>query len=153
MALFNKLHGPGLFDFLEFDRMRNQMDNIWKAMRGGVHHIRENYTGVFPLINISEDDDTLFFTAELPGIKVEDLELIIKGDALSLKGEKKIESRPEEVHFYRRERAEGVFRRSLTLPYRVDPDKAEAVFKNGVLTITIPKAPEAKGWQVSVKTE
>jgi HSP20 family protein len=153
MTVFRGFPGSGLLDIFEFDRMRNQMDTFLKAMRGGIGRFRENYTGVFPLINITEDDDNLIFAAELPGIKAEDLEITIKGDVLSLKGEKKVSSRPEDAHFYRRERAAGIFRRSLNLSTRVDPDRSEAVFKNGVLTITIPKAPEAKGKQVEIKSE
>ncbi|MDR3155104.1 MAG: Hsp20/alpha crystallin family protein [Deltaproteobacteria bacterium] len=154
MTFFRRVHGPAWLDFLEFNRMRNQMEHAWKTLRGGVDRIRDTYSaGVFPLINVSEDEDSLTLTAELPGVKVEDLEITIKGETLTLKGEKKIPDRPKEANFFRKERVEGTFSRSLTLPVRVAIDKAAASVKNGILTVALPKAAEAKAHQVAVKSE
>jgi HSP20 family protein len=153
MAFLRRIHRPEFLDFLEFDRMRSQMDRIWKAFHGKVERFKDGYAGVFPLINIHEADDTVTLTAELPGVKVEDLEITIKNDTLSLKGEKKVEDRPEEANFFRQERIFGVFRRSIELPSKIDSDKAEAKVKNGILIITLPKSAEAKAHQVSVKSE
>ncbi|MDR2461402.1 MAG: Hsp20/alpha crystallin family protein [Deltaproteobacteria bacterium] len=153
MTIFRKVQGPGFWDFLEFNRMRNQMDKLWKAAVGKVERFKDGYAGVFPLINIHETDDNITLTAELPGVKVEDLELSIKSDTLSLKGEKKVDERPAEANFFRQERIFGSFRRSITLPAKIDPDKAEAKLKNGIIIITLPKAAEAKAHQVSIKSE
>ncbi|MDR1041217.1 MAG: Hsp20/alpha crystallin family protein [Deltaproteobacteria bacterium] len=154
MTFLRRVHGQALLDFLEFNRMRNQMEHAWKALRGGVDRIRDSYSaGVFPLINVTEDDDSITLTAELPGVKVEDLELSIKSDTLTLKGEKKIDERPKEANFFRKERVVGTFSRSLSLPVRIDPDKSTALLKNGILTVALPKSAEARAHQVSVKSE
>jgi HSP20 family protein len=153
MTIFRRIHGPSL-DFLEFNRMRNQMEHIWKTLRGGVDRIKDTYSaGVFPLINVSEDDESLTLTAELPGVKVEDLDLTIKSDTLTLKGEKKITERPQEANFFRKERVNGKFSRSFSLPVRIDPEKSGASLKNGILTVVLPKSAEARAHQLSVKTE
>jgi HSP20 family protein len=154
MTFLRRVHGPALLDFLEFNRMRNQMENAWRSLRGGIDRVKESYSaGVFPLINVTEDDDSITLTAELPGVKVDDLEITIKSDTLTLKGEKKIAERPKEANFFRKERVEGTFSRSLSLPVRVDPDKSTASIKNGILTVALPKAAEARSHQVAVKTE
>jgi HSP20 family protein len=152
--LFRRIHGPALLDFLEFSRMRNQMDNAWRTLRGGVDRLRDSYSpGVFPLINVTEDDNAITLTAELPGVKVEELELSIKSDTLTLKGEKKIAERPQEANFFRKERVEGKFSRSFSLPVRIDPEKSTASLKNGILTVVLPKSAESRAHQVSVKAE
>ncbi|MDR1080564.1 MAG: Hsp20/alpha crystallin family protein [Deltaproteobacteria bacterium] len=154
MTFLRRVHGPALLDFLEFNRMRNQMEHAWKALRGGVDRIRDSYSaGVFPLINVTEDDESLTLVAELPGVRVEDLDLSIKSDTLTLKGEKKIPERPKEANFFRKERVEGTFSRSLTLPVRIDPEKSSASLRNGILTVQLPKSAESRAHQVSVKTE
>jgi HSP20 family protein len=153
MTIFRRIHTPAFLDFLEFNRMRNQMENIWGSLRGKVEHFKDNYANVFPLLNVYESDDCVTLTAELPGVKAEDLEISIKSDTLTLAGEKKINERPQDANFFRQERISGSFRRSLTLPAKVDPEKAEAKFKNGIITVTLPKAAEAKAHSVSVKTD
>ncbi|MDR2405347.1 MAG: Hsp20/alpha crystallin family protein [Deltaproteobacteria bacterium] len=139
--------------FLEFSMLRNHMDKALQSMRGGFEHLRENFTGVFPLINVGEDDDHVVISAELPGVKSEDLDISVKNDTLTIKGEKKVGPHPQDANFYRRERHEGVFSRILTLPAKVEPENVEAVFKNGILTVTFPKAAEAKSRQITIKNE
>jgi HSP20 family protein len=73
--------------FVELEKMRNHMETIYNALAGGVSQIRRNYTGVFPLVNLSEDDDHLYLTAELPGAAPDKLEVSVKGETLSLRGE------------------------------------------------------------------
>jgi HSP20 family protein len=153
MTIFRRIHGPAFLDFLEFNRMRNQMEHVWDTVRGKFNAYREGYAGVYPLINIYENEDNLTLTAELPGVKVEDLEITIKNDTLTLAGEKKVLERPETANFFRQERIAGKFGRSLTLPVKVDAEASEAKIKNGILTILLPKAAEAKARQVSIKSE
>jgi HSP20 family protein len=151
MAIF-RLRGPGLGSpFAELERMRNYMESAYSALANGVGQLRRNYTGVFPLVNLAEDEDRLFVTAELPGIDPESLELTIKGDTLALKGTKRTGVEGAEVNYHRREREGGTFRRSLTLPVKVQADAVEAGFKNGILTVTLPKAAEARAHQITVK--
>ena len=136
----------------ELERMRSYMESAYGALANGVGQLRRNYTGVFPLVNLAEDDDNLYVTAELPGVDPASLDVSIKSDTLSLKGLKRTDVEGAEVNYHRRERDGGSFRRSLTLPVKVVSDAAEAGFKNGVLTVKLPKASEAKAHQIDVKS-
>jgi len=90
-----------------------------------------------PAVDVSENDSTITIHAELPGVKPEDLKINITKDSLSIVGEKKYEKKDEKQH--RIERSFGRFTRSWSLPENVDADKAEARFKDGVMTISLPK--------------
>ncbi|MDR2442610.1 MAG: Hsp20/alpha crystallin family protein [Deltaproteobacteria bacterium] len=144
--------GPGGSPFVELERMRNYMENAYSALASGVNQLRRNYTGVFPLINLAEDDEKLYLTAELPGIDSETLELSVKNDTLTIKGSKRAEPSVGEVNYHRREREPGSFRRSLTIPTKIDSEAVEANFKNGILTVTMPKAAEARARQITIKS-
>jgi HSP20 family protein len=132
--------------------MRNYMESAYSALANGVGQLRRDYTGVFPLVNLAEDDDSLYLTAELPGVDPASLDLSIKSDTLTLKGSKRTDVEGGEVNYHRRERAGGSFRRSLTLPVKIQAEAVEAGFKNGVLTVRLPKAAEARAHQISVKS-
>ncbi|MDR0549685.1 MAG: Hsp20/alpha crystallin family protein [Deltaproteobacteria bacterium] len=139
--------------FWELEKMRGHMENVYNALAGGLSQFRKNYTGVFPLVNVLEDDQNLFVVAELPGIAADKLEIAVKGDTLTLKGAKTLDKAEEGVNYHRREREAGSFSRSLTLPIKIKADEVAAVFKNGVLTITLPKAAEARAHQIKVNAE
>jgi HSP20 family protein len=150
MTIF-RWRGPGLPNhFFELERMRNYMENVYNTLANGVSHIRRNYTGVFPLVNLSEDDDNIYLTAELPGIDPQTLDLTVKNDTLTLKGSKKVEAEANNVNYHRRERNIGSFGRSLTLPDKIQTEAVDAKFKNGILTVTLPKAAEAKAHQIAI---
>ena len=139
--------------FRELEKMRNHMETIYNSLAGTVSsQLRKNF-GVFPLINLSEDDEHLYLTCELPGVAADKLEVAVQGDTLNLRGQVGSAEPEAEVNFHRRERERGIFRRTLTLPAKVDADRVEAAFKNGILTVTMPKAAEAKAHRISVKTE
>lgn len=97
--------------------------------------------------NVSETDKEFTVTAELPGLTEADVDVSVTGDRIVIKGEKKSEKdeRSDEKgrEFHRIERSSGSFQRIMTLPFTIDADKVEAVVKDGVLTVTIPKPPEA----------
>ena len=97
-----------------------------------------------PAVNVTETENEYKVTAELPGIEPGDIDLNFSGGALTIKGEKKQEHEEKEQGYYRMERSYGQFRRSVQLPEGVDGDKIDASFKNGVLTVTVPKLPELK---------
>ena len=96
-----------------------------------------------PRVDVAEDEKTVTLTAELPGVNEEDIEVTLAGDQLTIKGEKhseldeKKESEGRTVH--RTERSYGAFQRTITIPYKVEADQVSAHFKDGVLTITLPK--------------
>jgi len=138
--------------FMELQKMRNHMETIYNALAGSVAQIRSNYTGVFPPVNLAEDEDHLYLMAELPGAAADQLEVSVKGETLSLRGEVPAAQVGAEVNYHRKERESGSFRRVLALPVKVEVDRIEAAFKNGVLTVTLPKAAEAKARQVTIKT-
>lgn len=147
---------PGFFGwhrdpFSEMNRLRREMDRIFGDYASGRGIAPA--AGVFPALNMSEDDSNLYVRAELPGVAPEDIEMTTKENNLILKGERKIAPEGEKVSYHRRERDAGKFRRIISLPTWVDSDKVTAVCKNGVLTVTLPKAAEAKPRQISVKSE
>jgi HSP20 family protein len=145
---------PGFFGwhrdpFAEMHRLRREMDNLLATHERGI----ASTPGVFPALNLSEDEDNLYVRAELPGVVPEEIEITTKENNLIIKGERKITTEGEKVSYHRREREAGSFRRIISLPTRVDADKVTAVCKNGVLTVTLPRAAETKPRQIEVKPQ
>ena len=101
-------------------------------------------------VDIVETKDNVIVKVSAPGVKPEDMDISVIGDALTLKGELKSEERFEEGNYVRKERRYGSFQRTLTLPTSVVADRANAEFENGVLTLTLPKADEAKPKSIKV---
>lgn len=103
-----------------------------------------------PAVDISEDDGKYVVTAELPGVKSDDVHLEISGDLLTLSGEKRSEREEEKEERRYVERRFGRFSRSFTLPANADPDRIRAKFADGVLTVEIPKSEESKARVISI---
>jgi HSP20 family protein len=97
-----------------------------------------------PAVDVTEDDKAYHIAAELPGMAEKDVEVKLTDELLTLKGEKREEREEKDKNYHLTERAYGSFERSFRLPSGVDRDKIAAEFKNGVLTITLPKTPEAQ---------
>ena len=98
-----------------------------------------------PTLDLRETDDEIEVTADLPGLEEKDIELSLAADRLTLRGERREEREHKENDVpHRIERAYGSFQRTVALPCEVDPDRAEAVFKKGVLTVTLPKVEEER---------
>jgi HSP20 family protein len=135
--------------FGELERMRKDMDRLTESISRGVWG--EPGAGVFPLMNVTEDKDNYHIRAELPGIRAEELDISITADTLSISGERKIAAEDEKAQYHRREREAGRFSRIVTLPGQVNAGKAEARCADGVLTVVLPKAEEAKPRQITVK--
>lgn len=110
---------------------------------------------ISPRIDVSETKKTVLVTAELPGLDEKDFELLVTPETLTIKGEKKIELEALNGDYSRTERVYGFFSRTISLPYGIDKDKAEATFKRGVLKITLPKTIQAqkKVKRLEIKTE
>jgi HSP20 family protein len=104
-------------------------------------------------VDMYETNDAIVVKSAIPGIKPEDLDISITSDTLTIKGETKVEEEFKEKHFIHQERRYGSFCRSLTIPMPVVAGKAEAEFENGVLTLTLPKAEEAKPKAIEVKAK
>ena len=107
-------------------------------------------TLTFP-VDVSDADDHIVVKAALPGIKPDEVDVSVNDGVLTIKGETERDDTSEGVNFYRRELHYGNYSRSITLPAVVDHDKADAEFKDGLLTITLPKAEEARPKQITVK--
>jgi HSP20 family protein len=103
----------------------------------------------FPL-DVRETPDDFVVTASLPGVRPEDIQITVHGDSVTISGEVKGEQEKDEGNWHIRERRYGMFRRSLTLGTPIDPEKAQSRFENGVLTLTLPKAEQAKPKQIKV---
>jgi HSP20 family protein len=91
-------------------------------------------------MNVSETDNGIRITAELPGVSEQDIDVSLDDDLLTIRGEKKFEQKDEKENFHFVERSYGTFQRSLRLPFTVNPDQVRASFENGVLTVTAPKS-------------
>ena len=100
--------------------------------------------GWHPSVDMYETEDDLVVRADLPGVDQKDVEVTLTDNALTIKGESKYEKEIEDKNVYRRERSFGRFARTLPITTKITPDQARAEFKNGVLEVIIPKAPEAK---------
>jgi HSP20 family protein len=92
-----------------------------------------------PQLNVSETDNEIRITAELPGVSENDINVELNDDVLVIRGEKKVERKEEKERFHFVERSYGTFQRALQLPFPVDPEQVQARFENGVLTVTLPK--------------
>jgi len=134
--------------------LRTEMDRLFDRFASGfgMPSLRRMFDAdvpfrfetALPAIDVTEDADAYKLTAELPGMAESDIEVALTDDTLMIKGEKKEEKEKKEKNYYLSERSYGSFRRSFTLPDGVDRDKIGADFAKGVLTVTMPKAAEAK---------
>ena len=104
----------------------------------------------FPALNVWEDDQSLYAEAEIPGLRMDEVEVSVQGDELTIKGERKDTER-EGATYHRRERGAGSFSRVLHLPIEVDAEKVQAALRDGVLTVTLPKAQAALPRKIEVK--
>ena len=107
-------------------------------------------TGWAPALDVYEDKESFSIRVELPGMKREDIEVSLQDGALIISGERKEEKVHEDISIHRQERFYGRFTRALTLPMAVAGDKVKAQYKDGVLTVTLPKVEEAKPKQIAV---
>ncbi len=131
-------------DDTPFGALRKQIDTLFEDFDKGL----PSRAGAFSVrSNVSETDDAICITAELPGVELDDIDVSVSGNRITVKDEKKSEKeeKGEEAgrEFHRIERSSGSFHRTMTLPFDIDPDAVKADTKDGVLTVTVPKPPEA----------
>jgi HSP20 family protein len=135
--------------FADFDQLRREMQRLLDPGRA---ESRELGSGVFPPMNVTQDADNFYVSAEVPGIKASQLSISAVKNRLSIAGKREIQSENERVSYHRKERPEGSFNRTLTLPTELDVDRIEARYADGVLSLKLPKAEAAKPRLISVKT-
>jgi HSP20 family protein len=143
---------PGFQDpFAEFDHLRREMQRLLDNP-GGAAEYRNVGAGVFPPMNVTQDADSFYVRAEVPGIKASELSISAVKNRLSIAGKREIASEQERVSYHRKERPEGSFNRTLTLPTELDVERIDARYADGILTLKLPKAEAAKPRLISVKT-
>ncbi|HZT88012.1 MAG TPA: Hsp20/alpha crystallin family protein [Stellaceae bacterium] len=146
---------------------RQEMDRLFERFSGGfglptIRRLfdsepdwiyRSSFSFPNPAVDVTEDDKAYKVTAELPGLEEKDVEVTVTGDALTIRGEKKYEKEESTRNRHMSERAYGSFQRSFALPEGIDRDKIGADMAKGVLTVTLPKTPQAQKQQkIAVKT-
>jgi len=132
--------------FQEFDDMDKMMESMLPT-------VRSNQFGFTPAIDMYEDKDNIIVETQLAGLDPEKVDISIENNVLCLKGESEKKSEVEDKNYYRKEIRRGSFYRSITLPTKVDGDKAQAVNEDGVLKISIPKAVEVKPKTIKIQTK
>lgn len=136
----------------EIDEMLGEFDtrdflSPWKRLHSLSNHSVADFSGTpAPRVDVIDTENALQLTAELPGLTADDIVLRISDGVLTLKGQKSEEQEEgeQEGEYYVRERRYGSFQRSVRIPDSVDPDKIDARVQDGVLTVRMPKRPEAK---------
>ena len=134
--------------FVELDRFRRELDRLLngREWEEGV----DMSAGVFPLLNVSQDQEKYYVRSEIPGMTLKELDVSVTGRSLTVSGERKIPQEDQRVRYHRREREAGKFRRQLNLPTDVDGEKVQAKYRHGILMIVLPKAESAKPKKIQI---
>ena len=140
-----------------FSLLKREMDSLFDNFyRGFDIEPFESRLGAFsPKVDVTESDKEIKISAELPGMEEKDIDVSLQNDMLTIKGEKKEEKEDKGKDYYRMERSYGSFSRTIPLPVEVETDKVDARFKNGLLSITLPKTAKAvaETKKIAVKVE
>ena len=139
--------------FREMMSLRNAMDRLFEESFVRPSRLwPEMERGELP-VDVYQTANDVVVKATIPGVKPEEVDISITGDTLTIKAEHKEEKEVKQEDYFYKERRYGSFNRSIPIPVQVKADKAEAVFENGVLTLTLPKAEEVKPKQIKVKAK
>ena len=152
MAQYSLLRPWAAEPWGDLDRLRREMDTLFNRFGGGPPR-SGGRRGVYPAVNLYETADAYILTAELPGVDASDIEVSLEGSTVALRGERKIDyAEDPETSLHRVERQSGGFRRAFELPAELDAAKVEALHRDGVLMLRMPKTPEAKPRRIAVKS-
>lgn len=142
--MYRRLRTPSVWRDLE--RLQREMNTLFSDYTSpGIKTAPS-----FPSLNIWADEESVMITAELPGVKSEDLDISVEGGNLTLSGSRTPEELPEDGQFHRSERGYGKFTRSINLPFEVETDDVEATLKNGVLNLMLPRAEADKPKKITI---
>jgi len=133
-----------------FGRLANLQDDWDRLFESPFRLFESPLTGWAPALDVQENKDNYTISVELPGMKREDISVSLQDGALIISGERKAEKVDQDVEVHRQERFCGKFQRALTLSAPVAADKVKAAYKDGVLTVTLPKTEEAKPKQIDI---
>jgi len=138
--------------FWGLESLRRDMDRLFDSFLGRMPS--EEYAALWtPAVDVEETKDSLVVRAEIPGMSKEEIKIQTVGDNLVISGERKHEAEEKDRHFHRVERTYGKFQRALALPVEVEPDKAKASYKEGVLEITFPKSEKARAKEIEIEVK
>jgi HSP20 family protein len=128
-----------------FQSLQHEIDKVFDEFSRGFRLPRmfDGSVRGGPRIDVSESEEQIQVTAELPGVEEKDVEVVLADNVLTIKGEKKSEKEDKKKDYHMVERSYGSFQRMIPVPYDIDPDQVDASFANGVLTVTLAKPPEA----------
>jgi HSP20 family protein len=153
MNSLSRWQRPDLSSWPTFGRLstlRDEIDRLFELPFGDWVRGPQVLSGWTPAMDVFEDRENFYVKAELPGMKKEDINISLHNGALSISGERKSETTHKDSESHRTERFFGRFQRSVSLPSAVAADKVKAQYKDGVLTVTLPKTEEAKPKQIDV---
>ncbi|KIX11354.1 Hsp20/alpha crystallin family protein [Dethiosulfatarculus sandiegensis] len=140
--------------FRNLGSLRREMDGLWDTLMGPgslpFSGVKESFS---PLVNLADKGDCLEVTAELPGLKPEELDISLNGDVLTIKGEKKEELEEDHKGYHLIERRYGEFSRSFRLPDEVDRESLKATHKNGIVKIVLPKKAKESSTAIEIEVE
>ena len=142
----------GSAPFSQLNRIRNEINRIFEDPFSLTAPSTSFFEGWEPTVDVYEDKDKITVKAELPGMKKEDITVSLDNNTLTVSGERKYEEEKKDKETYRSERYFGRFQRSITLSHSVEAKGIEANYKDGVLTVSLPKSEEAKPKHIEVKT-
>jgi HSP20 family protein len=136
-------------------RLRDEMESVFERFFGNPWGTGRSPllspTAAFPQLDLTESDSDLTIRAELPGLRLEDVKLEVSGNCLRITGEKSAEREDQGRDYHYSERQFGAFSRTVQLPAAADPNKVDATYKDGVLTVKIAKHPDAKPKRIKVR--
>lgn len=137
--------------FGRLTNLRDEIDRLFEAPLAELARSSQLLSGWTPAFDVYEDKDNFYVRAELPGMRKEDIDLSMHNGSLSISGERKNDETVKDAEVYRSERFFGRFQRTMTLPREVAVEKIKAQYKDGILSVTLPKAEEAKPKHIDVK--
>ena len=143
----------GLMPWAGFGNMKQEMDRLFDRLVATKWDDYPTLGEWCPSMDISETKDSLVVKAEVPGMDQKDIRIALQENLLTITGEKRQEKEEKEERYHRVERSYGAFTRGVRLPVAVDGSRVVATFKNGLLTVTLPKTPAAKGTTIPIKVE
>ena len=141
---------PALSPWLELEDMSGRLNRLFSSPGRDEAPGRSAWS---PPVNVEETEEELRLTAELPGMKIDDIEIEVENKTLTLRGEKKAEEELEDRKFHLREQRFGSFQRRFTLPRTVRTEEITAHFRDGILHVQMPKEAEAKARKITIKGE
>lgn len=143
----------GLMPWTGFGNLKDEMDRLFDRLASTKWDDFPTLGDFSPSMDMSETKDSLVVKVEVPGMEEKDIKVSLQENLLTITGEKRQEKEEKEERYHRVERSYGAFTRGVRLPVAVDGSRVQATFKNGLLTVTLPKTPAAKGTTIPIKAE